>query len=149
MYFSLVVTAALALAALILSLVPARWRFLLWVAVIAGCVVPWIGWQDHAHWAGVNWVPFSSAIAPVKLSDVLINIILYLPFGFLLVRHHAPGRLGLPAAVAGACLLSLLTEWAQVFSHGRFPTMTDVATNTLGGLLGALAARRFGRRRAG
>ena len=36
--------------------------------------------------------------------------------------------------------LALTTEATQVFSHGRFPSMTDVVMNSIGAGLGAMGS---------
>ena len=70
-------------------------------------------------------------------TEVLANVALFVPLGFLLAI--AIGRV-LPAV--SLCLLaSAGVEWAQrTYVAGRVPTLDDVVHNTLGGLLGALAA---------
>lgn len=142
MYFGVTILAGLALAYLVIQLARAEWRFGLWIAVILAVVVPWAAWQDHPHWEGVNWIPFSAEIADVKLRDAFANLVLYVPFGYLLVAHHVRGRAGIVSAVAGAVVLSLATEYSQVYGHGRYPSMTDVFMNGLGGLVGSVFARR-------
>ena len=65
-----------------------RLLFSLWTAVIILLVVPWASAQDHAHWTRVAWVPFVSP--PVKAGDVVRNVLLYVPWGYLLTRHVRP-----------------------------------------------------------
>jgi len=118
----------------------------LWIAVIVACVVPWIGWQDHSHWTRIGWVPFSSP--PVRLRDIVINTVLYVPFGLFChraLRPHWSGRAGF--AMLWAIVLSVSTEASQIYSHGRFPSATDVMTNVIGAGLGVMLAKaRFGPR---
>jgi len=109
-------------------------RWPLWAAVILLLTVPW-DLQDHAHWYKVAWRPFTGVVRPL---DLVLNFVLYLPFG-----AWAPGRrdrllvIGLMAALlAGAC------EFSQVWSHSRFPSMTDVVMNTLGAVAGRLWRKR-------
>jgi VanZ family protein len=75
--------------------------------------------------------------------DLWINVIGYLPFGFLLtlsglrtgrVRHAV-----LVGALAGA-VMSLLMEAAQGFLPSRVPSNLDFALNTVGATLGAALA---------
>lgn len=131
---------ALVLLALVVGwLVPTRARLLVWTAIVIVGVVPWSGWVGHSHWARVQWVPF---LPPLRVRDIVLNVIFYMPIGFFFVqRGSRPGSV--TRAVLFAALLSLVTETTQVFSHGRFPAMTDVATNTIGAWIGALAARRL------
>jgi hypothetical protein len=70
-------------------------------------------------------------------TEVLANVALFVPLGFLLaiVLHSA-------ALASGACaLLSAGIEYAQLtLLPTRVPTIDDVVHNTLGGLVGALVA---------
>lgn len=104
--------------------------------------MPWGSYQPHPHWSRVVWVPFTTP-PPLTVPDVLLNVVLYAPFGWLSARRGAKGRARAAAwAVFWAVVLSAATEATQVYSHGRFPSMTDVTLNAAGALGGALAARR-------
>ena len=114
----------------------------LWILIIVLLVVPWRGVQDHLHWGSVQWIPFVSP--PVRLLEIAANVILYLPFGALFARTQ-PTREGLLwRTLAWALLLSGLTEASQLFSHDRFPSVTDLVANVLGALAGARAAMARG-----
>lgn len=119
--------------------VPLRFRVAIWTLVIIGGVVPWASWTDHAHWDRVEWLPFTRN---VRLRDVLLNVLFYVPFGyFLAARHAASSRAKVVVSAAAlAFALSAVTEISQVFSHGRFPAVTDVVTNTAGAIIGAWLA---------
>jgi glycopeptide antibiotics resistance protein len=100
--------------------------------VILLLVVPWGAYQDHPHWGRVQWIPFVTP--PIKLRDVLANVLVYVPFGYWSLRL---GRV--PRAWRGVVLafaLSLGTEYTQVYSHGRFPSTTDLTANVCGAWLG-------------
>jgi VanZ family protein len=93
--------------------------------------------QDHAHWERVRWRPFSP---PYKVTDIVGNFLIGMPAGAAVA---ALGGTPVSAAlVLGS--VSLLCEWAQVYSHGRYPSATDLALNTMGGAAGAawFTARR-------
>jgi glycopeptide antibiotics resistance protein len=109
-----------------------RLFLLAWIAVILTLVVPWTSFQNHAHLQRVDWLPFLTP--PVRLRDVVLNTMLYLPFGYLHARAVSRARAWHTAAYAFA--LSLATEVAQVFSHGRFPSATDVTCNLAGACWG-------------
>jgi glycopeptide antibiotics resistance protein len=127
----------LLLGSAIVWLLPARYRFWAWTIVIIVAVVPWWSPQDHAHWNRVRWIPFVSP--PVRLRDIAGNVVLYMPYGFFYVRRRPEGTV-LGGGVLSALLLSLGTELAQLFSHGRFPSVQDVLLNVLGSALGIVAA---------
>ncbi|QIB64736.1 VanZ family protein [Kineobactrum salinum] len=74
-------------------------------------------------------------------SDVILNLIVYMPLGLLLgllLGGAAPRRVVL-ATLTGAAL-SLLLEFGQTFLPGRTSSLADLALNTTGTVLGALAA---------
>lgn len=79
----------------------------------------------------------------ITLSDVLINLIAYAPFGFLLALGLKT-RLGARAAVVTAALLaamlSLAMEGVQMFLPARVASNVDLLTNSAGALFGAMAA---------
>lgn len=105
----------------------------------------------------VTLAPFQFAAAalhglsPVfQPRDLVLNIVLFIPFGFTWQLGRVRGTAaawGRAAALGGA--LSLVIETAQLFAPGRFPSIADVATNTLGAALGALVAARATRAVAG
>lgn len=80
--------------------------------------------------------------------DVIANALGYLPLGFLVVAALR-ARLGRAGAWAVAVLLSaglsLSMEVLQHFLPTRVPSNLDVASNTVGGLAGALLGLRWGR----
>jgi glycopeptide antibiotics resistance protein len=110
-----------------------RIAFAIWTGVICFIVVPWYRFQSHVHLELVQWVPFITP--PVRLRDIVLNTFLYVPFGYLHVRRSS--RLSISRTVAFAVALSVVTECAQLFSHGRFPSTTDLVCNVLGAYLGA------------
>jgi VanZ family protein len=76
--------------------------------------------------------------------DIVLNVILFLPFGALLFLHRAKriaaSRSVLVPALLGM-LFSVVIETTQGFLPTRTPSLVDVCSNTLGALLGAVAAR--------
>lgn len=119
-----------------------------WLAVIVACVAPWIGWQDHSHWQRIGWVPFASP--PVRVRDIVINTALYVPFGLFCHRAlqpHWSSRTGF--VMVWAFALSVVTEASQIYSHGRFPSATDVLMNVVGAGLGVALGSRWGGTRWG
>lgn len=89
-----------------------------------------------------------------KFKDLAINILGFIPFGFLGLAHFAsitrpasiPVRLVLIVVLFGG-LLSLAIELLQVFLPGRYSSLTDLICNTFGTAVGAflfhLAVRKL------
>lgn len=70
--------------------------------------------------------------------DLSVNVALFLPLGFFFgLGTFAPRRPVLGATLVGLGF-SLFIETAQLFVEGRHTSPLDLATNTLGALLGAL-----------
>jgi glycopeptide antibiotics resistance protein len=108
---------------------------LLAVGIIVLAIVPWWSFRDHSHWDKVEWIPFTSPV--FRWRDVVANVLLFVPLGVVVARRSAPQRRVVNAAAIGAAL-SILAELAQVYSHSRFPTATDVVANVLGATLAAM-----------
>lgn len=82
----------------------------------------------------------------VTLDDIAINIAAYVPLGFLLsiacgTRLGPAG--GAAASVLVSALLSFVIEWAQAYLPGRIASNVDLLANSLGALIGAMAAPLF------
>jgi glycopeptide antibiotics resistance protein len=119
--------------------VRARIAFGVWTAIILATTVPWTDLVGHTHWGKVQWIPFVTP--PVKLLDVVVNLLLYCPFGYELIRATPPRVRGWhAAAIAGS--LSLAVEWSQLYSHSRFPSTQDLLCNVSGAWVGAAWAGR-------
>lgn len=98
--------------------------------------------------------PFRFTLEPVNALtsrwtafDLVMNVVMFVPIGFLhqLSRPRAKG-LAWRGALAMGMGLSALIESAQFFTPGRFPSLVDLATNTVGAGVGAwIAARTLGR----
>ena len=123
-------------------------RTLAWIGLILSSALvliadyPWGDFRGHSHWTRVVWVPFVTR--PIRVSDIVLNVLLCAPLGGFagrLFRHPLLSAFGL------SLLLSLAGEWMQVYSHTRFPSMTDVTCNVAGAVLAAAFSRRLGRSR--
>ena len=107
-----------------------------WVVVIWLVCLPWPGMAPQAD-SQVQLVPFTGAADRPR--DVLANIFLFLPFGYLFAVSHPHRGYGLLVATAAA--ISLTAETLQVLSPARYPSATDVVVNTAGALLGGWLRR--------
>lgn len=136
--------ALLGLAAVIAS--PRRYRLAIWIAVIATIVVPWRSFQTHSHPDRILLIPLVSP--PVRLHDIIGNVVLYMPFGFFYAsRVDRLARRQILRGVGWAALLAVLTEASQIFSHGRFPSVQDALANVLGAGLGLAIAAKVAQKR--
>lgn len=115
------------------------WIYLLGtLTLIVAATFPW-DLQTHPHWYKVGWLPFVTGI--VRPHDLLINVALYFPLGLFLPVRLRRGRVAWAAGLA--LLVSSLLELAQVWSHSRIPSTTDVVMNVVGGMAGAIVATRY------
>jgi len=124
------------------------WR-MLWLCwlllIVLVSTYPCAAFHTHPHWEKVIWVPFQGVWRSANLlTDAVKNVLLYVPFGFFYgqARPRLRKRVVITVALLTA-ILSVSCELFQVFCHGRHPTMTDVSTNLMGGVLGAVIASRY------
>jgi glycopeptide antibiotics resistance protein len=104
--------------------------------MIATTVLPLENFAGHAHWDMVRWIPFyDHPIAPI---DIIANIALFVPFGYLLMRallFHIVRHTSLFILLFAAAI-STGVEVYQVYCHNRIPSTTDIITNILGAICG-------------
>ena len=84
---------------------------------------------DHSLSERLRWRPLPG--------DLLRNLVLFVPLGAAWVARGAAPR----SAVAGALVLSVLLELAQLAIPGRYGSPWDALGNTAGAGVGALLAR--------
>lgn len=110
-----------------------------WVPVVVGLSLPVFGFTRQPQWGRVHLVPFTDP--EDKPRDELVNIAMYVPFGYL----YARGR-RMPQAMLGVVLwafvVSVGAEATQLFSIERNPSGTDVSMGVAGAALGAVLTRR-------
>lgn len=126
----------------------ARYLALAWCGlVVYGSLHPFSGWRD----TGVSPLAFLEGGWPRywTVFDLVANVAVYLPLGFLLTLAlvRLPGRFtAIALATLLAAAVSFCLECLQTWLPARVPSNLDLACNTLGGLLGALAAHHTGPR---
>lgn len=117
----------------------ARLGFAVYVLlVVYASLYPLEGWHDP----GLSPFAYLSSPLPsnVMTLDVALNILGYLPYGFLCVASLHPRlrpRAGFGIALASAALLSLSLEAAQSYLPTRVAATLDVLCNLAGAACGA------------
>jgi VanZ family protein len=106
---------------------------------------PFSGWRD----TGVDPFAFLTIAWPRYWTafDLFVNVIAYVPLGFLWVPVGQPrwGRVGaVVLVVLGGAALSCAMETLQNYLPSRVPSILDLGCNSLGTLIGALAGARWG-----
>jgi VanZ family protein len=109
--------------------------------VVYASLHPFSGWRD----SGLPAFAFLTASfnRPVPAFDVVVNVLGYMPLGFLAVLACYPrlrGGSGFSFALACAVVLSFALESLQLYLPTRTSSNLDLLANTAGGALGALAA---------
>ncbi len=96
-----------------------------------------------ARLARIDWAWISYQYGSVSVGDVVQNVLLFIPFGFLGYASLRGRRsaIGLVLLTVAGAALSMLVEFLQLFSETRHSSLSDVLFNTLGAASGvALAA---------
>jgi VanZ family protein len=121
---------------------------LAWILVLAYLLVivdaslqPFRDWrsppEEILHFLFAPWPRY------ITLPDVVVNFAAYVPLGLLLSTvfgaRYGPAR-GAVAATLAAALLSLAMEAVQMFLPARIASNVDLLANSLGALVGAMAA---------
>lgn len=125
-----------------------RYLALAWCGlVVYGSLHPFSGWRD----TGVSPFAFLEGGWPRywTVFDIITNILVYLPLGFLLTLAFTglPGRFSpaiLGVLLAGA--VSFCLESLQTWLPSRVPSNLDLGCNVLGSLIGAAFAYHTGPR---
>ena len=126
------------------------------LALICGLLIAYASLYPFSDWHATG-LPLGGFLSVwpryIQKFDVVINVIGYLPFGFLVaaavLHHRSVGRAGWRMLLVwlGCSALSLTLETTQNFLADRIPSVLDLLLNSLGvalGLLLALMARRQG-----
>ena len=107
---------------------------------------PWFGIVSRPQWERVSLVPFAGF--EDKPRDVVVNFLLFVPFGWSLAKSGQPrGRIG--TAILAAAVVSIGVEIPQLFYRLRDPSATDVFMAMCGAAAGSFASQAFHRRDPG
>lgn len=127
--------------------VETRARLRTWLAscyalfIVYASLSPFAGWREQ----GLNFVEVlgASLLLTYTAFDAIVNLLSYLPFGFL-AGMALRARFGaLQSVVFGLCLgvlLSASMEYLQMYLPARISSNMDLLSNSVGALLGALLA---------
>ncbi len=77
-------------------------------------------------------------LSAAALREVLLNILLYIPLGYLLPFVFKPMRYSVLACTVVGFLCSCATEYTQLYYHIGYFQVDDIINNTLGCLIGAV-----------
>lgn len=118
---------------------------LLWLSVLYPLLIAYaslfpLDWHPPALWSNPLMHPWPRSDSR---SDILVNILAYVPLGLLLaLAWRRIGRLSSAALALGAGFgLSFLMELVQEALPGRVSSLADIVHNTLGALFGVLMAQ--------
>lgn len=139
------------------------WLMLLYlVGLVYGSLMPWqidlasaarasggyVGLYFDLLMSSAQWtrkpLGFSSQGIPHWLSDVVLNVALYLPLGVLLAWTLRRRRVSPSTAMLSVCAASLWLSWSleglQTLIPGRIASLRDIFPNLAGAVIGALLA---------
>ena len=115
--------------------------------VVYASLSPFVGWRvpndEATRFLFAGWPAY------IVASDVVLNILAYMPLGLLLTllwMGRVPRRVAVVLSVAAGMLLSLSIEFAQAYLATRISSNVDVLTNSIGALGGAAVAHSWGER---
>ena len=94
-----------------------------------------------------QWTPAHGLTSIWNWSDLVMNVLLFVPFGFVYQLTRPRGAPpDWPRVVILGAALSGTIETLQLFSPTRYTSLLDLATNTAGAALGAWAFAQLARR---
>src|ERR1041384_1922926 len=113
------------------------------VLTVYASLYPMEGWRG----TGVSPLAYLTAPWPRHITsfDIVVNVLGYIPFGFLAAAALQPrvhGGRAFIVATASAAVLSLILEALQSYLPARFASNVDAVCNVLGAVLGAAAVVR-------
>jgi VanZ family protein len=112
------------------------------IVIVWGSLYPFTFYNRGTFAAGLHFLIRTWRYLPDR-GDVISNILLYLPLGYFAVpaMRRMPFAASVAIATVFGTLLSASMELTQFWDLGRAPAVSDLYSNALGTLLGALAAR--------
>ena len=92
-------------------------------------------------WQSFDWKQIIYQFHNGSKTDIVGNLLLFMPLGFLLYNWRQQNRLHMPVlySVIAGFLFSTMIECLQLFFGGRISSPTDIINNTIGTCAGAWA----------
>lgn len=116
------------------------WRTMLglWLtSVLLVISLPWSKFDATPHWKNVQWVPFAHFnFHPTVLVEAALNLLAFIPVGYLAVRSSSSTRSPGFAALLLGFFSSVCVEFYQLFCHDRVLSTTDILMNVAGTAVG-------------
>jgi glycopeptide antibiotics resistance protein len=121
--------------------------WLLYVCLIIVSGVYHTDFVAHSHWEFVKWLPPVDEIRTVEFwLDLLVNVLLYVPFALLYLQRSVTVTRALALGVVlMGLVLSCGIELYQVYSHNRRPAPSDILCNVTGTWMGVWIRRNWWR----
>jgi VanZ family protein len=112
--------------------------------VLYTALIVYGSWYPFSGWRSLGIGPFAYLLDPMPqyltAFDVITNVLGYMPFGALVVLALYPrwrGALAVALALVAGAVLSGTMEAVQTYLPTRVASNLDLASNTIGALLGA------------
>jgi glycopeptide antibiotics resistance protein len=112
-----------------------------WIPVVVGLSLPIFGFTPRPQWGRVHLIPFTDP--DDKPRDQLVNIVMFIPLGYLFARGRRMPR-AVTGAIVAAAMVSTCAEATQLFSTERNPSATDLSMAVAGAAIGSVLSRRNG-----
>lgn len=113
----------------------AFWTLLFWTYITAVVIITLLSREPGSR-GGMSWDLFSTwGTTEMSHAFVLENIILFIPFGFLLPLVFRPAR-HIRIMILAALLYSTCIEVTQVITKMGYGQIDDIVTNVLGAGVG-------------
>ena len=126
---------------------PTTW-LLLWT--LYACLIVWSGvyhthFVAHGHWEFLKWIPPLEEVRTIGFwADILINVLLYVPFALLyLQRSVSVTRSTVLQVMLLGLGLSCAIELYQLYSHNRRAALSDIICNVAGTWTGVVIRKKW------
>ena len=119
--------------------------WILYVCLIAASGIYHTNFVAHGHWEFLKWIPPAEEILTFGFwLDIVVNILLYVPFALFYLQRSATITRSLVVKVMllGLCL-SCAVELYQLYSHNRRAALSDILCNVTGTLVGVVIRRKW------